>query len=144
MIINSTKEDIIVHTLAITYGIWYARNQQVFENKDIPEESTIRNAIKSVSNYMQANIINSDPNLSLKRNKNCGPRQQANQWQKPLNGMIKINSDANLMEEGFWGLGAVCRYADGEVLAAATWKTKGFMHPATAEAMALYTTMEFA
>jgi hypothetical protein len=34
---------------AVTYGIWYARNQQVFENKDIQDTVIIEQASKSMT-----------------------------------------------------------------------------------------------
>lgn len=36
-----------------------------------------------------------------------------------------MNTDANLSEANSWGLSALCRDGDGEVIAAATWKMKG-------------------
>ncbi|MCI41031.1 hypothetical protein A2U01_0062264, partial [Trifolium medium] len=37
-----------------------------------------------------------------------------------------------------WGLGAVCRDSDGELVAAATWEIPGCSDPDLAEACALY------
>ncbi|GAU16835.1 hypothetical protein TSUD_367820 [Trifolium subterraneum] len=50
----------------------------------------------------------------------------------PPNGVIKINSDANLSKIGRWGLGVACRDVDGNFLAYATWELSGFKDPATA------------
>ncbi|MCI00203.1 heat shock transcription factor, partial [Trifolium medium] len=65
-------------------------------------------------------------------------------WIRPPNGVIKINSDANLSREGRWGLGAACRDSEDRLLAAATWEIPGFDDPATAEACALYYDVRFA
>ncbi|MCI22563.1 hypothetical protein A2U01_0043739, partial [Trifolium medium] len=65
-------------------------------------------------------------------------------WKRPNPDTIKANSDANLAEEGRWGLGAVYRDSNGEILAAATWDTSGAMDPTMAEAKALYNTMSLA
>lgn len=49
MVINNMKEDIIIQTIAIAYGIWYARNKMVFENREITPYLTISNATKCIS-----------------------------------------------------------------------------------------------
>jgi hypothetical protein len=59
-------------------------------------------------------------------------------WKKPSSGKIKENCDANLSNEGSWGLGAIFRDDEGQLLASATWEIPGFNDPATAEACALY------
>jgi hypothetical protein len=43
-----------------------------------------------------------------------------------------------------WGLGAIFRDEEGQVVASATWERSGFNDPATAEAFALYLTMRLA
>ncbi|GAU51108.1 hypothetical protein TSUD_411850 [Trifolium subterraneum] len=53
------------------------------------------------------------------------------------------NCDANLTEEGTWGLSAIFRDDKGNAVAAATWKMAGFNDPAVAEAMALCYTLCF-
>ncbi|WJX55042.1 hypothetical protein P8452_40859 [Trifolium repens] len=52
--INHLKEENIIHLAAIIYGIWYARNQQVFEGRDILEWDTIAKASQSITEYKQA------------------------------------------------------------------------------------------
>ncbi|MCI46328.1 hypothetical protein A2U01_0067568, partial [Trifolium medium] len=54
------------------------------------------------------------------------------------NGVIKVNSDANLSREGRWGLGAVCCDSDGQLVAVATWDLPGFDDSTTAETCAVY------
>lgn len=58
-------------------------------------------------------------------------------WQAPLEGVIKINADASLIERGWVGLGIVARNHEGKVLFAATRRTKAFWPPEIAEAKAL-------
>jgi len=65
-------------------------------------------------------------------------------WKKPVPNLYKVNTDANLSQEGYWRMGAICRNSSNEVLEAATWKREGTNTPAEAGGFALYLAMEFA
>jgi hypothetical protein len=126
--INHLKEENITHLAAIIYGIWFARNQQVFEDKDIEEWDTIGKASQSITDYQQATSREGprQPNNRSQR-PNSHYQQTANstrihRWSKPEEGTIKINCDANLTRLDRWGLGTTCRDSNGELVAAATWK----------------------
>ncbi|GAU28964.1 hypothetical protein TSUD_153800 [Trifolium subterraneum] len=143
-IINLDNED-LYYIASITYGIWYARNCQVFDNKDIDDRVIIEKALNSVLDYQMSIKTEQTIQHSIS-NQN---HQQANQslsncWTKPNPGMIKCNCDANLTIEGRWGLGAIFRDEDGEVLAAATWEQPGFNDPESAEACAIYQAIRLA
>jgi hypothetical protein len=47
--INNLSGKDLSYVAAVTYGIWYARNQQVFENKDIQDTVIIEQASKSMT-----------------------------------------------------------------------------------------------
>jgi ribonuclease HI len=113
------------------------------------EDQVINNASKSIQEYHQANMspITEPHHNNHANTTNPRIRQSSttiNHWKKPTKGTIKVNSDANLMSEGRWGLGAVCRDSSGEVLAAATWEIPGADDPQLAEACALYEAVRFA
>jgi hypothetical protein len=57
---------------------------------------------------------------------------------------LKVNSDANLQEEGWWGLGTVVRDSQGFIMAAATWKCTGSDHAETAKAFGYLSAINFA
>jgi hypothetical protein len=142
--VNSLKEEDIAYIAAIIYGIWYARNQHVFDNRDIEEWATLDNATKSIQEYKQA-TCREGPNQGINRSR--GPNNQHRQnpngnrnqgWSKPEEGTIKINCDANLTRSERWGLGTICRDSNGELAAAATWEMAGANEPTLAEAYALY------
>jgi hypothetical protein len=132
---------------AICYGLWYARNQQVFEHRHIEEYETISKAQISIQEFKLAQL--SSHNNTAGNNDNQANRSSNNQrntripnaqkkWKKPRSDMIKINCDANLTRAGRWGLGATYRDSDGELLAAATWERPGNDVVELAEACALY------
>ncbi|CAJ2628189.1 unnamed protein product [Trifolium pratense] len=134
--ITQLNENDLSYVAAILYNIWFARNQMVFNFHNIGEDMVINNAAISLHEYKKANMDELSTNCTnskcaSKRNKQNqhnynGNRRQQNmttttRWKKPNTGIIKIKCDANLPCEGRWGLGAVCRNSDGELVAAATW-----------------------
>jgi hypothetical protein len=143
---NLIEED-LSYVAAICYGLWYARNQQVFEQRHIEEYETIYKAQNSIQEFKLAQL--SSPNNAEGNSNNQANRSSNNQrharipkarkkWKKPRSDMIKINCDANLSRAGRWGLGATYRDSDGELLAAATWERSGNDDVELAEACALY------
>jgi hypothetical protein len=62
-------------------------------------------------------------NQNISRRYTNRSNQHLNQkWKKPRAGVIKANCDANLTIDGSWGLGAICRGENGQVVASATWE----------------------
>ncbi|KAK2419405.1 Ribonuclease H superfamily protein [Trifolium repens] len=148
-VINCLNKDDVIYMAAVLYGIWYARNLKVFEDKDIEDDRVIINATKSINEYHNATSSEDSKahNISHSRSTNLRHRRRSTtnkQWKKPNNGIIKINCDANLSREGRWGLGTIARNSDGNVIAAATWESPGIADPALAESAALYNAVRMA
>ncbi|GAU13112.1 hypothetical protein TSUD_174120 [Trifolium subterraneum] len=125
------NDEALSYIAAIIYGIWYSRNLLIFEHKEIEETSIIEIVSKWLDEYKKVNIKDLhavNRNGSRQNNSRLHVNQthhQKNktkniQWRKPTQGTIKINSDANLAIDDRWGLSAICRDAEGELLAAAT------------------------
>ncbi|XP_045797986.1 uncharacterized protein LOC123892217 [Trifolium pratense] len=147
--INNLNDEDLSYVAAISYGIWYTRNQKVFEDKDYEEIWVINIASTSIREYQQANMTTTheqhNKTLESLHSNNHNNNQQPdihtttmNRWNRPNPGVIKINCDANLARTGRWGLGAVCRDSDGYLVAAATWELPGCLDPSLAEACVLY------
>jgi hypothetical protein len=155
--LTNLKEEELCQIAAITYGIWFARNKMVFENHDLEDSFIIIMATNTIQDYQNAmtstqNNNNRDHNNYRTNNNHDNSRRNTNRnnqhtnqkWKKPIPGIIKANCDANLPIDGSWGLGAIFRDDDGQVVASATWVRSGFNDPATAEAFALYLAMRLA
>jgi hypothetical protein len=150
--INILKEDDISYIAAIINSIWFARNQQVFDLKDIDANTIIDRAQRSLQEFQvaMASQLPHKANSSHRSTTNTYTQRstthdEANKhWTRPDNDSIKVNSDANLVIDGRWGLGVACRNYQGELLAAATWEVPGYNEPALAEAFALYKAVLFA
>jgi hypothetical protein len=145
--ISTLKLEDLSHLAAIIYGIWFARNQLVFDNKDTDDIAIIERALNSIRDYQKANLHpnmqnngnNNKRTSKTKHNQRANRRPEQNiNWKKPRSGYIKANCDANLRHDGSWGIGAIFRDNNGQILASATWENPGFDDAATAEAFALY------
>jgi hypothetical protein len=149
---TTLKEEDLCHIAAISYGIWQARNKLVFEGTDMEDKRIGEQAYSSVNEFQIANFktnqrednnnySNQSTNRRTRTHASHHRRNKQNpKWRKPSNGRIKANSDANLSVDGSWGLGAIFRDDEGQILASATWKLPGFADPSTAEACTLYFT----
>jgi hypothetical protein len=63
--INTLKEEDLNYIAAVTYDIWYAHNQQVFEHKDMEYMEVIDKAITNIQDYQLAtNIENHNQRLT--------------------------------------------------------------------------------
>jgi hypothetical protein len=147
--LNNLNAEDLIYMAAIAYGIWYAHNQKKFESKDMEDDRVINSATKSIQEYqsaIQTTIIEShNTNHDSTSNHRVRLRATTNkQWNRPNEGTIKMNCDANLSREGQWGLGATFRDSAGELLAAATWETPGAEDSTFAEACALYKAVRLA
>jgi hypothetical protein len=159
--LSNLKEEELCVIASLTYSIWFARNRIVFDNHDTEDKDIIDKATSAILDYQTANLnhTSSDPTNRItsrddnnydNNSRNTNQHQQrdnqhANQrWKKPRRGNIKANCDANLKVNGKWGLGAIFRDNEGQILASATWEMPGFNDPATAEACALYFTTRLA
>jgi hypothetical protein len=123
--INTLKEDDLNYIAAITYGIWFARNQHAFNQQDIEGTEVIKKATTSIHDYILATTsdnqqFNNNRSRSTNRQHRPNATTRNSKWCKPEAGIIKINSDANLSRAGFWGIEVTCRDTEGFLVAAAT------------------------
>ncbi|XP_056685624.1 uncharacterized protein [Spinacia oleracea] len=101
----------------LAWCIWGERNMKVFENKLTPNVVLIERVSRHVDDYGKyaARIYNV-----------VMPRTQPSPktWKAPPDGVLKINADASLVQEGRVGLGVVARDSGGHVVFAATKRVK--------------------
>ncbi|MCH84190.1 putative ribonuclease H protein, partial [Trifolium medium] len=132
MLNNSTTDSMqIIST--ITYSIWLARNNRVFQNKHTPAEEAIARAMKSIKEY-HLHLVENRPNhpkqaTSVDRNNKS--------WSPPPSNFLKLNVDAHLSDDGRWGFGLILWRTDGRCVGAATQACAGSHDVAMAEATAL-------
>jgi hypothetical protein len=141
--LNTLKNEDLSYLAAITYGIWFSRNQKIYELRDIEDSTIIDKANSSIQEYQQAHNINilsqQFLNKSSTNNQQLRSRTNTNkQWNRRSDNTIKVNSDANLSIAGKWGLGVAYRNSTGEIVAGATWEPSGGDEPTLAEACAMY------
>ncbi|PNX85350.1 hypothetical protein L195_g041418 [Trifolium pratense] len=137
--INKTNQECIEQITTIIYGIWYARNMLVFQEKSLPPQDISSIALKQLHEYQ---LHSSETQLQNPNGKSTG-RSHNISWSPPLRGTLKINVDAHLSSDGHWSTGLVLRRSDGSAVGAATRVHNGVADAATGEAMGLNDAMDW-
>ncbi|GAU35043.1 hypothetical protein TSUD_30090 [Trifolium subterraneum] len=137
MLNNSTTECMQIIS-SITYSIWLARNNKVFQNKDTPASEAVDCAMKNLYDYHHHLIDNrikpSKPSDPVARNNNS--------WSAPPSNFLELNVDAHLTSDGRWGLGMLLRRDDGRCVGAATRLCNGSLDVMLAKAQGLHKAIE--
>ncbi|KAL2940334.1 hypothetical protein RDABS01_007177 [Bienertia sinuspersici] len=115
----------------LLWNIWMERNKKLFENKTTQNMVIVERVKRQVEEFGKYNA-----SIYAKPKEGKGSIRAGN-WQPPPNGVIKINADATVSDNGWVGLGVVARNTKGEVLFAATRRSKARWVPAVAEAKAM-------
>jgi hypothetical protein len=134
MMQNTTAED-MQNISTILYEIWLARNEKLYNGKQLPPTDVVNRALKSLHEFqahqgtrvLAANPVNTRHNTG---------------WSPPPKGSFKLNVGAHSLSEGHWGLGLVLRRDDGNHVGAVTRVRKGTNCVLFAEAMGLQEAME--
>lgn len=139
-LIQTKEEHISIQTTALIYNIWHAHNLPIIENKFLLEEEVIQRTDHNIADYKAAIVMNQDSYSGFShRSTHPNHMQSRNtRWIKPNHECLKANSDANLQEEGTWGLSAIVRDGVGLVMASATWKCNSLDCATIAEAFRMY------
>jgi ribonuclease HI len=93
-----------------------ARNNKIFQNKEIPANETVGKAIEILQNYK----LNSNPDQITSTRVHPSTDCNNSSWSPPPRASIKLNVVAHLCSDGRLGLGLVLRDEDGRVVGAAT------------------------
>ncbi|XP_045797508.1 uncharacterized protein LOC123891638 [Trifolium pratense] len=118
---NNTDKECMEKITAITYGIWYARNMLVFQNKYLPPQDISSTALNQIQEYQLHGFEQQIQNPCV-RTKGCNNDIS---WSPPPRGTLKINVDAHLSSDGHWLTGMVLRGSDGSAIGVATRAHKG-------------------
>ncbi|GAU37510.1 hypothetical protein TSUD_275620 [Trifolium subterraneum] len=111
--VDKESREVIV---AITYGIWHARNATIFQEKFFTPIDVYYIALAQLQEYQSLNFDLETPHRAIvieNRSNNIS-------WSPPLRGTLKINVDAHLSSDGHWFAGLLIRRSDGSVVKAAT------------------------
>ncbi|GAU09995.1 hypothetical protein TSUD_398280 [Trifolium subterraneum] len=123
----------------IIYGIWYARNQKIYQQKDIQIETNLMRSIQLLQDYQHnCNSLLAPPSVSS----HLSSSSNNISWSPPPENCLKLNVDAHLRDAGHWGIGMILRRSDGRCVGAATKVIKGMKDANLAEATGLKTTLD--
>jgi hypothetical protein len=113
---NYTDKESMELIIATIYGIWYARNLLIFQEKILPPQEISHTALSQIHEYQRL-CLAAKP---LNRSNSTGTRSNNISWSPPPWGALKANVDAHLSSDGCWFAGIILRRADGSVVGAAT------------------------
>jgi hypothetical protein len=85
-----------------------ARNNKIFQNKEIPANETVGKAIEILQNYK----LNSNPDQITSTRVHPSTDCNNSSWRPPPRASIKLNVVAHLCSDGRLGLGLVLRDED--------------------------------
>ncbi|PNY07276.1 cytochrome p450 [Trifolium pratense] len=131
--INNTNKEYLEKITTIIYGIWYARNILVFQEKHLPPQDISSTVFNQLQEYQ---LHGFEQQIQVPHVKTNGCRNDTS-WSPPLRGILKINVDAHLSSDGHWSTGLVLRRSDGSTVRVATRAHKGIADVVTGEAMGL-------
>jgi ribonuclease HI len=123
----------------ITYNIWLARNNKIYQGKNTPASEAVTKALKNLNEYCKHHVENRLRNSNIAT---TGARHDKS-WSPPTGIYHKLNVDAHLSDDGRWGYGLILRRADGRCVGAATRVCDGTSDAAMAEARGLLEATRF-
>ncbi|XP_021766299.1 uncharacterized protein LOC110730785 [Chenopodium quinoa] len=113
---------------SIAWGVWLKRNRWCFEGKRYEMSEVIHRAVGIVGEFEQAQAIS---------NINPPPPAFDVSWKPPMEGVIKINSDAAVFSPSGVGLGGVMHDYVGDVVVSTCLKLEGKFEVDVVEALAM-------
>lgn len=117
---TETSENLI-KIVTVLWGIWWARNKCIWENKIITPEIAVAWSSRQLSDWREANKKRALKNIQVPK----PAADQVNKWVRPSPGTYKINVDASVFtsdnhfsigmvlrdQQGHFVRGKVCRFA---------------------------------
>jgi ribonuclease HI len=139
IILKESAEEVEM-VISIIYHIWRARNEFVFQNKDLPFKEVVKRACASTSDYRKLCISQNKHHRSSEAQ--VGGHNKI--WSPPAKDTLKLNVDANPCGDGRWGFGLVLRTEDGRCVGSTTRVARGSEVVVEGEALGLNAAIEFA
>ncbi|XP_021735667.1 uncharacterized protein LOC110702268 [Chenopodium quinoa] len=117
--------------------IWGERNKKIFEGTITPNDVLLARLFCLIEEF----DCHTKKIYNIRQSK---PKKSPARWISLPQGVIKINSDASLAEEGWVGMGVVARDNKGEVLFSACRRVKAWWPAEIAEGKALVMAIKLA
>lgn len=119
---------------AVLWGVWFARNKRIFENKFMSPTVTMNWSMTQIKEWRDAH----KKRLALGLDQRGAKQQQDRKWVKPELGSRKLNVDAAVKEgQNYFSVGLVLRDDRGQYIAGKTRRFAGSVDVAEAETIAI-------
>ncbi|KAM6589517.1 hypothetical protein CsatA_012122 [Cannabis sativa] len=125
--------DYIAEILMVSWSIWKARNNLIWNNRVSSAADVVSIAHQSLGQWLSAQSLRFEP---IFLNSNC--TSSCNSWSKPAEGMTKINVDgATFDATNSFGTGFIARDSSGTVILASSTYSYGFSNAPFAEIISI-------
>ncbi|XP_074274036.1 uncharacterized protein LOC141597469 [Silene latifolia] len=125
--------------LAILWAIWSIRNARIFEEERPNPDVITLGLVRMVSDYQSCLDVS-----EMCESRRHGDALGDSGWKRPVSGVIKINSDAAVLNDDEIGLGVVGRDSEGMVVFIASRRCYARWTVEVAEAKAMLFGLEVA
>ncbi|XP_074315734.1 uncharacterized protein LOC141651944 [Silene latifolia] len=97
------------------WAVWEARNEAVFEGKEVHVGKVVARVLYLLKEMEESEVV--VVGKGDKQDERTGFRRDGKEakWQKPRQGIVKINVDAGVKEGEGMGIGVICRDEEGVI-----------------------------
>lgn len=128
-VLASASNDVLIKISTVIWGIWFARNKRIFENKNMSASYVISWSKKQVADWQLANKRNSSMQIGGENEE-----RSEHKWKPPEVNHLKINVDASVVGgQDFFSVGMVLRDHQGQYIAGKTMRFAGVVSVVEAE-----------
>lgn len=89
---TDTQEN-LVSIAAVLWGIWYARNRRVWDEKEVPPKLAVQGRLKKINEW--ENAVKRVKEMSQNRNQGSNAAS-TDRWKRPEEGSLKAHVDASV------------------------------------------------
>lgn len=127
--LDIAPDDILIKISTVLWGVWFARNKRIFENRNLPTFTVMSWSKKQIIEWQVANKKSSTAT-------GMGGNRQRNEykWHPPEADCLKINVDASVIAgQNYFAVGMVLRNHQGQYLGGKTMRFAGMVSVLEAE-----------
>lgn len=131
----------LVQIATALWGIWYARNKSIWENKYIPSSVVMQSSKKQIDEWHEVQKRRIQNSTGLRKE----TMQHEKKWRPPAEGSMKINIDASVFEgHNYFSVGMVLRNYRGHCISSKTMRFSGQVTVPEAEMIGIMEALQWA
>lgn len=132
--LSSDTEEKLIKISAVLWGVWFAKNKHIFENKNLSPAFTVDWSMKQIKEWRLVNkkrVYSPSPLGGIVQCQKCI-------WERPSAGTVKMNVNAAVKEgQHQFSVGLALRDSFGQYIIGKTRKFTGMISVVEVETMAI-------